>query len=479
MFQTKTKSFKKIIIAILLVLVGVFGYIVWYKAFRVVPQPAFASDEKQYMYGSLGAEDNAGLPYWIFLVLPRMFPEHLPGPGGYSSLGILWEQGEEMPVGFSKKTVGFPRVTNNCAVCHTGSYREKTDSNPVYVTTAPGHTANVQGYFRFLSDVARDPRFNPDNIIAEMEQVTELDFIDKLMYRFFIIPILKDRLIEQGDNFAWMNHENLPDWLQGRDDPMNLTKYFMLELPEDGTFAPTDFPSIWNMKKYKEGMALNWDGATPVLLSVIIDSALGTGAEPGNEFMEKMIWLETYLKERPAPKYPFEIETALADTGQMVFESNCATCHNSDKTGKSINIDEIGTDRNRLESWNKDAAIAANKKVKSMGVNRTPMVEETLTGYIAVHLDGIWLRAPYLHNGSVPTLRDLLKPVDQRPAVFYRGYDVYDKENVGFVSQGPEAERTGTKHDTSLKANSNMGHDYGTNLNEDEKNALLEYLKTL
>lgn len=479
MFQTKTKSMKKFILVFILLLIGIFGFIAWYKAFRVVPQPAFASDDKQYMYGSLGAENNVGLPYWIFLVLPRMFPDYLPGPGGYASLGILWEQGEEMPVGFSKKTVGFPRVTNNCAVCHTGSYREKPDSNPVYVPTAPGHTANVQGYFRFLSNVARDPRFNPDNIIAQMEQVTELDFIDKLMYRFFIIPILKDRLIEQGDNFVWMNHENLPDWLQGRDDPMNLTKYFMLELPEDGTFAPTDFPSNWNMKKYKEGMSLNWDGATPVLMSVIIDSALGTGAEPDDKFMDKMQWLENYLKDKPVPKYPFDINSSLAESGQMLFETHCANCHNSEKTGKSISIDEIGTDRNRLESWNKDAAIAANKKVKSMGVTRTPMVEETLTGYIAVHLDGIWLRAPYLHNGSVPTLRDLLKPADQRPAVFYRGYDVFDKENVGFVSQGSDAERTGTKHDTSLKANGNMGHEYGTNLNEDDKNALLEYLKTL
>ena len=479
MFQTKSKSTKKIILLILLILAGVFGYITWYKAFRVVPQDDFASEDKRYMYGSLGAEDNAGLPYWIFLVLPRMFPEYLPGPGGYASLGIPWEQGEEMPVGFSKKTVGFPRVTNTCAVCHTGSYREKVDANPVYVPTAPGHTANVQGYFRFLSNVARDARFNPDNIIAEMEQVTELDIIDKLMYRFFIVPILKKRLIEQGDNFAWMNHEHLPGWLPGRDDPMNLTKYFMLELPEDGTFAPTDFPSNWNMKKYTKDMSLNWDGASPELLTVIIDSALGTGAEPGDEFMDKMKWLETYLANKPSPKYPFEIDTTLADSGQLIFEAHCATCHNSHKTGKSVNIEEIGTDRNRLASWNKQAAIAANKKVKSMGVTRTPMVEEDLTGYIAVHLDGIWLRAPYLHNGSVPTLRDLLKPADQRPAVFYRGYDVYDKQNIGFITQGPEAERIGSKHDTSLKANGNMGHEFGTTLTLEEKNALLEYLKTL
>jgi len=55
-------------------------------------------------------------------------------------------------------------------------------------------------------------------------------------------------------------------------------------------------------------------------------------------------------------------------------------------------------------------------------------------GYANLPLDGIWLRAPYLHNGSVPTLRDLLEPAAKRPALFYRGYDVYDPAKVGFVT---------------------------------------------
>ena len=473
------KGMKKIIITVVLLTIALLGSVVWYKAFRVVPQPEFASADERYMYGSLNAEDNAGIPYWIFVVLPRMFPEYLPGPGGYASLGMAWEQGVETPVGFAKKTIGFPRITNTCAVCHTASYRVSEDSNPVYVPTGPSHTADVQGFFRFLEKVGKDPRFNPDNVIAEIEQVTELDGIDKLLYRFFIIPIMKDRLIEQGDNFIWMNRAHLPDWSRGRDDPMNLTKYFMLELPEDGTFAPTDFPSNWNMKKYTKDMALNWDGATPVLLSVIIDSALGLGAEPDDKFMDNMKWIEDYLRNKPSPKYPFPVDDALAQKGKSVFDANCASCHNSDKTGKSIPIEEVGTDPQRLKSWNKASAIAANKKVKSMGVTREPMLEKDLTGYIAVHLDGIWLRAPYLHNGSVPTLRDLLLPVDQRPKQFYRGYDVYDPVNVGFITQGDKAKLKGKLHDVSQLANSNSGHLYGTTLSANDKNSLLEYLKTL
>src|SRR3546814_8695099 len=80
---------------------------------------------------------------------------------------------------------------------------------------------------------------------------------------------------------------------------------------------------------------------------------------------------------------------------------------------------------------------------------------------------------------SFPTLRDLLEPPAQRPMVFGRGYDLYDPVDVGFVSQGLEAERIGTRHDTRGRNNGNGGHLFGTQLAEAEKTALLEYLKTL
>ena len=98
-------------------------------------------------------------------------------------------------------------------------------------------------------------------------------------------------------------------------------------------------------------------------------------------------------------------------------------------------------------------------------------------GYANMPLDGLWLRAPYLHNGSVPTLRALLFP-EQRPAEFYRAYDVYDWANVGFVSSGPDAEREGVRFSTSERGNSNAGHVYGATLDAATKDALLEYLKT-
>jgi hypothetical protein len=112
-----------------------------------------------------------------------------------------------------------------------------------------------------------------------------------------------------------------------------------------------------------------------------------------------------------------------------------------------------------------------------MGINRPDMVKQE--GYLSPPLDGIWMRAPYLHNGSVPTLRALLASEADRPQTFYRGYDVYDPKDVGFKSTGASAERTGWKHDTAERGNGNKGHTYGTSLSGDDKNALLEYLKTL
>ena len=194
-------------------LLGVAGaFYGWYKFFREEPQPEWITSdpEMRFKYGSLGGEGEAGLPYWIWLVLPRMFPEHLPAPGGYASLGVAWEEGMEMPVGFTKKVVGFPRVSNNCAVCHTAIYRKREDETPTVVPTGPGVTMDVQGYFQFLADVARDPRFNADNIMREIELVYDLPFDDRLIYRYLIIPIVEKRLREQGEGFAWMHREDMP-----------------------------------------------------------------------------------------------------------------------------------------------------------------------------------------------------------------------------------------------------------------------------
>jgi mono/diheme cytochrome c family protein len=475
---------------VVLIVLGLFiaagAYIGWDRGFREHAQPDWvnATPEMRFKYGSIGAEHDAGVPYWIFYVLPRVFADKLPGPGGYAALGVPWEQGQELPVGFTKKTIGFPRVANTCAVCHTASYRTKPNENPTFVVAGPSNTTDVEGYFRFLIDCAKDPRFNADVLMHEISLVTRLDFIDRALYRFFVIPLTRKRLLERETQFAWIYRKDFPEWGRGRDDAMNLTKYFMIKAPMDDTFGPTDMPSVWNLQKYKpeKGMFMNLAGDSHDAYSVIMDSALGLlGAAPKHkeEFLGQVKWLHEYLSKMPAPKYPLAIDEPKAAAGKALFDQNCASCHASERTGTRIPLAEIGTDPNRLASWNKNAAIASNKVVRDMGIERKGLVEETLDGYIASFLDGIWLRAPYLHNGSVPTLRDLLEPVEARPKVFRRGYDLFDGDKVGFVTQGPEAERVGTRYDVAEKGSSNQGHTFGTQLSNEQKAALVEYLKKL
>jgi len=243
-------------------------------------------------------------------------------------------------------------------------------------------------------------------------------------------------------------------------------------------------PSVWNLKKYQpeKGMLMNLAGDSHDARSVIIDSALGLlSAAPHDreDFLGQIDWLVKYLSEKQAPKFPFPIDQALAESGKAIFADNCSRCHASERTGTRVPVQEVGTDSERLKTWSKQAAIESNKVVRNFGIERKGLVENEPSGYIAAFLDGIWLRAPYLHNGSVPTLRDLLKPASERPKVFYRGYDVYEPADVGFVTQGKEAQQVGTKYDVSERSNGNQGHEYGTKLSAKEKDALMEYLKTL
>ena len=96
-------------------------------------------------------------------------------------------------------------------------------------------------------------------------------------------------------------------------------------------------------------------------------------------------------------------------------------------------------------------------------------------------MNGIWAAAPYLHNGSVPTLVELLKPASQRVASFKVG-PAYDLDNVGLAAEQPSAlasMRTTTDCSDVASGDSRCGHEFGTSLSADEKKALLEYLKSL
>ncbi len=96
--------------------------------------------------------------------------------------------------------------------------------------------------------------------------------------------------------------------------------------------------------------------------------------------------------------------------------------------------------------------------------------------YRARPLDGIWATGPFLHNGSVPNIRELLRPASARSKTFYVGSTELDTANIGFANKpGPRS----MLFDTSLPGNSNAGHEYGTGLSGEQVEALLEYIRSL
>jgi hypothetical protein len=475
--------------AVAFVFVLMAAFLTYYEFFRTLAPTYFASDEEHFLYGSIGTEATAGVPYWIWLVLPRVFPDKLPSPGGYESLGIVAEEGRELPIGFSKQTIGIERVGINCAFCHTATYRVHPGDKPVIVPAAPSHTTSPQDYLRFLFACAADPRFNSSTIMAEIARNYRLSLLDSLTYRFVLIPFTKITLLRQQNDYqqyGWMNKN--PPWGYGRIDPFNPVKYRVLNQPVDGSIGNSDMVPLWNLGAHR-GFSFHWDGLNTNLEEVVISSAIGDGTPP--EWIDKdwkkpenqssLKRVMNYISRVQPPKYPFPVDAALSAKGKLLYAQQCAVCHEIGRarTGRVESIDNpmLQTDRHRIDMWTQNSATAYNNYGAGHFWRLTHFVKQN--GYVNVPLEGLWLRGPYLHNGSVPTLADLLAQPGERPKLFYRGYDVVDSDNVGFVSQGPDAQRAGFRYDTTVAGNGNGGHLWGTTLQPDEKRALVEFLKTL
>ena len=202
--------------------------------------------------------------------------------------------------------------------------------------------------------------------------------------------------------------------------------------------------------------------------------------------------IRAYLESIEPPEYPFSIDATLAAEGRAVFEANCSSCHgtygeNGSYPNLVVPLDVIGTDPSyaraatdgsldRFYEWAARGPYAENVEI-------TPA-----PGYIAPPLDGVWATAPYLHNGSVPDLRTLLDS-DRRPDFWKHEAEprTYDPEILGWrhfrLQGGKEAARDPVEramiYDTTLPGYGNEGHQFGDALNDAERDAVLEYLKTL
>jgi len=249
-----------------------------------------------------------------------------------------------------------------------------------------------------------------------------------------------------------------------------------------------DAPPFWNVRKktrlYYDGLAEK--SHRPLMQFILIPR---NGPEQLKkweaDFRDILAWIESL----EPPKYPWKIDESLAAEGKAVFERSCSRCHGTygekwTYPERMVDIDVLGTDPVRLTALTDEHRAWFQRSW--LGNYNTSDPPWKATGYIAPPLDGIWASAPYLHNGSVPTLWHLLHP-DERPVVWMRTEDGYDQHKVGLeittFDEVPGTVRSAGDRrmyfDTRKFGKSAAGHDFPSELTEDEKQALLEYLKTL
>jgi mono/diheme cytochrome c family protein len=268
--------------------------------------------------------------------------------------------------------------------------------------------------------------------------------------------------------------------------PRFMSEYY-LEIPFRNATV-TDNLSVWRQVDRPFGQ-LDGSIRAPIIRNIAAQTAV-VGSAVGINIRNADI-AARFTGRLPAPPYPFDVDMVRARRGEVLFRQNCATCHRSGN-GTVYGSDLIDTDMNRarvlstqgkailLENFK--AAFAGNEDyvaTNSDGDTYKPAQlkdDEIINdrtrpdhqGYVAGPLDGIWARAPYLHNGSVPTLRHLLapgNPESKRPKVFVRGSVAYDTLNVGFVWNSSESASilaeapTGILFDTGWDGCSNVGHD--------------------
>jgi hypothetical protein len=295
--------------------------------------------------------------------------------------------------------------------------------------------------------------------------------------------------------------------------------------------APIDIKSVtWATERYHA----NWDGNQGASSRTLASGASATG-DPRMVNVRIHEPLNPFIDNLPPPPYPFaSIDLARAREGKAIFKATCAGCH-TPRNQTIYPVSKLGVDPNRtmvntsvsryglaalvveacgIYGLNHEGQPGANWCVPKGDwqarldeyFRDTPRrVAEGTNGYKADTLRGIWAQAPYLHNGSVPTLGQLMCP-STRPTRFLRGNLYYDEALVGFewsekprTRYAPNETILVKEYDTTIPGKANTGHEFAEDLCPDTTGldpiadrkeittrllgsrvgALLAYLKTL
>jgi mono/diheme cytochrome c family protein len=253
-----------------------------------------------------------------------------------------------------------------------------------------------------------------------------------------------------------------------------------------------DAPAWWH---YRRRRSLYADGFAPKGHRMLMQFLLvkENGPEKFAAWEDEFRDIEAWIASLEPPRWPGPLDRDLAARGAALFREHCASCHGTHAAGdeypeRIVPIAEVGTDRVRL-----DALSAADRRALTTswfghhGADALgPGDRAAAKGYVAPPLDGVWASAPYFHNGSVPTLWHVLHPA-ARPTAWRRSPTGYDEARVGLDVEERAAPPEGRLvpaerrrwFDTRKPGKGAAGHDFPDALDEGEKAAVLEYLKTL
>jgi hypothetical protein len=479
-----------------------------------------AEDLDFFLHGTMSTEV---VPERVLRAFMKIYPDLFPA-ADLSYLGLIPDPAFGWPIGISRKAEvkhlgGLSAVGINCASCHLAEIHSGGSKEPIRILGATSHF-NVEAFFgsvlvatfktsepgnmklflaayfanpaldaaweaqqaRITETMAADPFGGKDIGPGELHEIAPADL--QIAADASDLPKLAHSMVKLFHNMRAALHapdqppEKAPPASgPGRNDAFGILAASLLNKPQP--YAPTKFGLVWDVDKRTW---VHWDGNTrsPIARNLLASLGLGAplhGKRGDLEFA--MVKRQTDLSEsiRP-PKYPFTIDKAAAKRGQAHFDAKCASCHGGPEGDKRLySIAEVGTDPHRAELFTEKQAEGFNKflaELEAVGYEPPKEFGVRSTGkYWAATLNGVWARSPYLHNGSVRTMQELLSPPAQRAKTFKRGSNEYDAALMGYTDAGAY------EFDTTMEGNSNSGHDYGTKLSADQKRDLMEYLKTL
>jgi mono/diheme cytochrome c family protein len=432
------------------------------KPVPVPPSPQRVGDaQKGKDYLVTGDYVRSGLPLGLFLMA-----------GEKGSTGYLPRTGanEKLPYQYTAVTApnGKVLVAPNCLQCHARVFEGELyiglgNTAIDFTDTRKLNPKKLRSLSRFLKTTA------PKNWEAAAPFLTVTEAIS---------PYLKAEA--PGVNMA----DRLAAVLAAHRDPQTFAWLDTPQLDIPAEAIPTDTPPWWLLKK-KNAMFYNGFGRGDFGRFLMASNLLTVNDTTESAEVDRhMPDLLAYLYTIEPPKYPKAIDSGKAAAGKTVFQRACASCHGTygeSETYPNLLIPQsiIKTDSALYQSNYSNPQFVAwfNKSWFTTGDH--PAQLQPFTGYMAPPLDGIWITAPYLHNGSVPTLEALLNSA-LRPRMWSRDFnkEVYDYEKVGWEYTAHETDGSGI-YNTGKKGYGAYGHYFGDKLTGAERDAVLEYLKTL